>query len=138
MVFTKDQAIKALSAATEALRTADVTGVWLDMSGSGWTEDYKIIIDTNQKHGRDVVIQRGPGVGQTVWLADLPPLAKTAVSTALAGLEIGDRLMLNYEPRERYAGGEKVWPIRHLIADLRHRIVELEDEIARLTQLTGK
>jgi hypothetical protein len=132
MIFTKDAAIKALCTADLELRAADVTGVWLDMSGSGWTEDYKVVIATSQKHGRDIVIKTGVRVGETVWLAELPAAAQTAVSTALAGLEMGERLMLTFVPRDRYSGGEKVWPLKHLVNDLRQRIAELEAEIARL------
>lgn len=133
--FTQDNAIRALRDADPILRAADVLGVWLDMDGSGWTEDYKIIIDTTQKHGRDTPILAGADVGETVWLAEVPPISQQAVSKALAGLDIGDRLVLTYMPRERFATGQKIWPITHLVSDLRQRITELEAEIARLENL---
>jgi hypothetical protein len=133
--FSTESARLALIAAEAALHAADVIGVWVDRSGSGWTGTYRIIIDTAQKHGRNAVIQNGHRSGQTVWVTEIAPTAKTAVSEALSGLEIGEHMMLSYEPREHYQTGERLWPIRHLIADLRQRIAGLQAEIDRLSIL---
>jgi hypothetical protein len=137
--FTENTAMRALCADSHSLRTAGVTGVWVDMNGAGWTQTYWAIIETEQKPGREHVVAlryfdpfASEDGTRSIWLEELCPKAQQAVETALADLDPGEQVILKFVVRERYVGGVKIWPISDLTNSLRERIATMQAEIAKL------
>jgi hypothetical protein len=121
--FTMETATEALAEASEALRAAGVTGIWLDMTGAIWSGRYQIYVET---------AVTAPPAAPT----RLDAGAKAAVGGALAALVLDARVTLNLQPLLSQDGSSVlsvnalVWPPAQRCRALEAQITAVQAQLA--------
>lgn len=132
-----------------SLRNVGVAGIWIDMSGSGWSDSYDVVI-IEESPNVEMVEPRMPVRGDdgTIHWETMPPTpfirlrpeVVAAVKEVLEGqLEVPERILLEYRAQPygvtMEPGGEQVWPAKAMMIPLRWRIAILQDELRALEEL---
>jgi hypothetical protein len=140
--FTAETATEALAEASETLRAAGVTGIWLDMSGSGWTDEYQVYVEATTSHTDQVATKTLQPDGSTrptghlVAWTTLAAAADAAVRAALAGLVLGERLGLKLRPLQHHDSNgvlsvnALIWPPAQRCRALEAQIGALQAQLA--------
>lgn len=137
--FTAETATEALAEASEALRAAGVTGLWLDLDGAGWTGTYLVYVEATTSITEMRATRHLLADGSTVPLekniawTSLADATKAAVQTALAGLDVGPQMVLEIKPLQNsnvLSVNALVWPPVQRCRALQVRIAALQAQLA--------
>lgn len=129
MEFDEKTVAKCLSLESNKLRAAGIRNIWIDMSGSGWTNDYKVIIDaatstqTTVRHGIENIIYHRL-ISDTI----------KVVSSILNQIQLDEHLCLDYMCSQNSTYQDihmLVWPAKTRREYLEKKINNLQIEADR-------
>lgn len=141
--FTIQNARMALARQSDSLRASGVNGVWVDMSGSGWTQSYIVAIGETNPIFETVVPSMPVADGDGFrWETMLPvqvtrlrETSKDSVEKALAHLSLPDQIEIEFRANCVSSTADQVWPARDMMIPLREKIASLQAEIKVLEEL---
>jgi len=143
--FTVETAIEALSEASNELHLAGVQSVWLDMSGSGWTQQYEIIIDASTTTSQTFEIKdlSGKYTGKFVERFTLAPVAIDAIRKAFSDLYVGEYVELHFEASQNMMKSnlhtsDLIFPPITRLKDIQDQILKLQNELKKWEMLEKK
>ena len=121
--FSMETAAKALAFASDALQKAGITKIWIDMDGAGWTEDYRVIIESKNPTKKKV--------GTAIYY-QLEPDITAIVSKALHELYLGERIILNFSASQNRGNENEfklVWPAMENLKRIQRKIESFQVEL---------